>query len=95
MQAFDGEDVAITDDMLVRFLADSDSWLQSLKEVNLKKCHYVTSRLLCFLRTSCPSLKKLAPSRWTNHAALREIAAFDKLEVRVFAASHTSVYPFY
>eukprot|EP00878_Enallax_costatus_P011728 GHUV01012244.1.p1 GENE.GHUV01012244.1~~GHUV01012244.1.p1 ORF type:complete len:282 (+),score=54.58 GHUV01012244.1:188-1033(+) len=80
LKAYDEGDVAITDEVLIRFLSESHSWLHSLKEVNLKKCHYVTCHLLRFLRSSCPSLKKLSPSRWTNPAALREIAAFEKLE---------------
>lgn len=83
MQAFDEGDVAITDEVLIRFLSESDGWLHSLQELNLKKCHYVTCHLLRFLRISCPSVKKLSPSRWTNPDALREIAAFGKLEVGI------------
>jgi hypothetical protein len=81
-QAYDWEDASITDDALIKFLANSEQWLDSLAEVNIKKCHHVTPKLLAFLRTSCPKLRKLAPSRWADHSALRDIAAFPCLEVR-------------
>lgn len=85
MQAYDWEDASITDSALIKFLADSGQWLGSLAEVDLKKCHHVTPRLLAFLRAACPRLRKLAPSRWADHAALRDIAAFPCLEVRAAA----------
>jgi hypothetical protein len=81
-QAYDWEDASITDSALIKFLADSEQWLDSLVEVDLKKCHHVTPKLLAFLRGACPKLRKLAPSRWADHAALRDIAAFPCLEVR-------------
>jgi hypothetical protein len=82
-QAYDWEDASITDSALIKFLAGSEQWLGSLVEVNLKKCHHVTPKLLAFLRGACPKLCKLAPSRWADHSALRDIAAFPCLEVRV------------
>jgi hypothetical protein len=86
MQAYDWEDASITDSALIKFLAGSEQWLDSLVEVNLKKCHHVTPKLLAFLRSACPKLRKLAPSRWADHSALRDIAAFPCLEVRAVAA---------
>ncbi|KAF6259488.1 hypothetical protein COO60DRAFT_1638311 [Scenedesmus sp. NREL 46B-D3] len=80
LKAYDWEDASITDSALIKFLADSGQWLGSLAEVDLKKCHHVTPRLLAFLRAACPRLRKLAPSRWADHAALRDIAAFPCLE---------------
>jgi hypothetical protein len=43
----------------------------------------VTANLLAFLRTACPKLRKLAPSRWAEHTAMAEVAQFPALEVRV------------
>lgn len=81
IQAYDWQDASITDDALIKFLAGSEQWLGSLGEVNIKKCHHVTRKLLAFLRSACPKLRKLAPSRWADHSALRDIAAFPCLEV--------------
>lgn len=50
--------------------------------MDLKQCHYVTANLLAFLRTACPKLRKLAPSRWAEHTAMAEVAQFADLEVR-------------
>ncbi|WIA08666.1 hypothetical protein OEZ85_008093 [Tetradesmus obliquus] len=80
LKAYDWEDASITDDALIKFLAGSEQWLGSLGEVNIKKCHHVTRMLLAFLRSACPKLRKLAPSRWADHSALRDIAAFPCLE---------------
>eukprot|EP00882_Tetradesmus_deserticola_P029539 GHRQ01033097.1.p1 GENE.GHRQ01033097.1~~GHRQ01033097.1.p1 ORF type:complete len:384 (+),score=127.83 GHRQ01033097.1:273-1424(+) len=80
LKAFDCEEASITDAALIKFLANSEQWLHSLVEVDLKKCHHVTPQLLAFLRASCPKLRKLAPSRWADHAALRSIATFPCLE---------------
>eukprot|EP00879_Flechtneria_rotunda_P008680 GHRR01009093.1.p1 GENE.GHRR01009093.1~~GHRR01009093.1.p1 ORF type:complete len:389 (+),score=107.10 GHRR01009093.1:221-1387(+) len=80
LQASDSGESCITDGKLIKFLAQSGPWLESLLEVNLKRCLEVTPGLLVFLRAHCRSLKKLAPSKWTDDAALREIAAFHTLE---------------
>jgi hypothetical protein len=82
LQAYDWGEVWITDDDLIRLLSASRPLLAGLWEVDVKRCHHVSSRLLTFLRTSCHNLKKLAPSRWTDHAALADIAQFEGLEVR-------------
>eukprot|EP00775_Hariotina_reticulata_P004093 gene4093-4340_t len=79
-KAYDWDDTSITDDNLIRLLSASRALLAGLWEVDVKRCHHVSSRLLTFLRTSCHSLKKLAPSRWTDHAALADIAQFEGLE---------------
>lgn len=81
LQACDSGDVDIIDEVLIKFLSESKEWLDSLREVNLKRCHYVTRNLLTFLRAHSPKLKKLSPSRWADHGSLREIATFACLEV--------------
>jgi hypothetical protein len=81
LKAFDWEDASISDDALISFLAGSEAWLARVSEVDLKRCLAVTSSLLVHLRTACPQLRKLAPSRWTDHAALAQIAQFPALEV--------------
>lgn len=82
LQAYDHKDASITDDDLIRFLSASGPWLEQVQAVDLKQCHYVTARLLAFLRSACPKLRKLAPSRWAEHTAMAEVAQFPDLEVR-------------
>lgn len=81
MQVFDAEDASITDEALINFLSASGPWLQQVQAVDLKHCHYTTKGLLAFLRTACPKLRKLAPSRWAEHTAMAEISQFPALEV--------------
>lgn len=82
VQAFDAEDASITDAALIRFLSASGPWLAQVQAVDVKHCHYITRGLLAFLRTACPKLRKLAPSRWAEHTAMAEVALFPALEVR-------------
>ncbi|KAF8072681.1 FBXL14 [Scenedesmus sp. PABB004] len=80
LKAFDSDDEPVTDERLMAFLSASPAWLAALAEVDLKECHHVTARLLGWLAAACPKLRKLAPSRWTDHGSLRGIAAFPCLE---------------
>lgn len=82
MQAFDVGDACIPDADLLKFLSASGPWLEQVQEVDLKQCHQVTAKLLSFLRTACPKLRKLAASRWAEHTAMAEIARFPVIEVR-------------
>jgi hypothetical protein len=75
-------DASITDAALIKFLSASGPWLEQLQSVDLKQCHYVTGQLLAFLRSACPKLSKLSPSRWIDNAAMAEMA-FPGLQVCV------------
>lgn len=87
LQAFDAGEASITDAALIKFLSASGPWLEQVTAVDLKQCHYVTAHLLAFLRTACPQLHKLAPSRWAEHTAMAEVAQFPDLEVRAVPCS--------
>lgn len=73
-------DASITDAALIKFLSASGPWLEQLQSVDLKQCHYVTGELLAFLRSACPKLSKLSPSRWIDNAGMAEMA-FPSLQV--------------
>jgi hypothetical protein len=88
LQACDAGDASITDAALIKFLSASGPWLEQVQAVDLKQCHYVTANLLAFLRTACPKLRKLAPSRWAEHTAMAEVAQFADLEVRAVSLQH-------
>lgn len=79
-QAYDVGDASITDAALIKFLSASGPWLEQLQSVDFKYCHYVTGDLLAFLRSACPKLSKLSPSRWIDNAAMAEMA-FPSLQV--------------
>lgn len=91
LQACDVGDAAITDAALIKFLSASGPWLEQVQSVDLKRCHHVTGALLAYLRTACPKLRKLAPSRWAENTALAETAKFPALEVRHMSPSATSL----
>jgi hypothetical protein len=55
--------------------------LGRLTHLDFKRCHHVGQVLLGKLAGSCPSLVSLRPSRWTDSAALAQLARFSRLQV--------------
>lgn len=80
IQAYDDGDSTFDDERFIRFLQNSPRTLAAVSCVDVKRCHFVSRRVLAFLRQSCPALKRLAPSRWVDNCVLLELPGFKVVE---------------
>ncbi|KIZ03529.1 hypothetical protein MNEG_4431 [Monoraphidium neglectum] len=85
VEVFDCQDATLADDTLAGFLGSTGPQILSqIHAVDVKRCHYVGRPLLAFLRSSCPALRRLSASRWTDSitlAAICRLAALEELDL--------------
>lgn len=77
----DAGHVTIDEAQLWEFLGEGVQQLGRVTHLDFKRCHHVGQGLLGKLAGSCPSLVSLRPSRWTDSAALAQLARFSQLQV--------------